>query len=222
MWDSRSLCISSGKHTEQHKDLSPLNTGTGKGQVYLPNILAVAMLIKQQRVQNGREPILQWESPIPFCPWGSSVHPTEPLLPFYSTHHGDGLTPVLLAGHTIEWMTHTMLLSKLQEAPSAGSALLAPLRQFHPCFREHNWAKWQQAQWVPGGSVIPTSKLSILVSPWAEFWLSPAPGGSQALCFLVELHIFAFPESWACWGTEHSEASGRCTSGVNVTHDVIY
>lgn len=88
------------------------------------------MLIKQQRVQNGREPILQWESPIPFCPWGSSVHPTEPLLPFYSAHHGNGFTPVLLAGHTIGRMTHTMLLSKLQEAPSAGSALLAPLRQF--------------------------------------------------------------------------------------------
>lgn len=25
--------------------------------------------------------------------------PTEPLLPFCSAHHGDGFTPVLLAGH---------------------------------------------------------------------------------------------------------------------------
>lgn len=155
------------------------------------------MLIKQQRVQNGTEPILQWESPIPSCPWGSSVHPTGPLLPFYSAHHGDGFTSVLLAGHRIGWMTHMMLLSKLQEAPSAGTALLAPRSQLSSPLQGAQPANWPQAQWVAGNSVIP-SKLGILAWPWAELCLSPAPGRSQALFYLVELHIFVFPAGWAC------------------------
>lgn len=96
-----------------------------------------------------------------------------------------------------------------------------PSASSHPCSREHNWAKWQQPQWVAGGSVIPASKLSILLWPWAELWLSPAPGCSQALCSLMELHIFAFPESWACWGTEQSKTSGRCASGGTITRNVV-
>lgn len=138
------------------------------------------MLIKQQRVQNGMEPILQWGNPIPFCPEAALCTP-QPLLPFYSTHHGDGLTSVLLAGHRIGWVTHTRLLSKLKRPLELELPSWLPSGSSHPCSREHSWAKGLQAQRMAGGSLIPTSKLGMLERPWAEPWLSSAPECSQAL-----------------------------------------
>lgn len=162
------------------------------------------MLIKQQRVQNGMEPILQWESPISYL-WGSSVHPQNLCCPFVVPITGMGsLLCCWLGTEWGEWRTRcfwAICKRLLQlELPS-----WLPSTSSHPCSREHNWAKRQQARWAPGGSVIPTSKLSILVWSWAELWLSLAPGCSQALCIPLEFHIFALPESWACWGTDQSE-----------------
>lgn len=58
---------------------SLLDMSKGKEQGYLPNILAAATLIKQQRrVQNGTEPTVRWGTSIPFCRWGSPARPTQP------------------------------------------------------------------------------------------------------------------------------------------------